>query len=366
VPKYDALIVGAGLYGATCAAMLRRVGKRVLVLERRPHIAGNCYDELRDGQRVCAMGAHIFHTSNAAIRAFVEQFAAWRPVTHRKYARVGARLYAFPINLMTLYQLWGVTTPEEARAALEQRRVPQADPHANLEAWCLHTVGAEVYELFVQGYTAKMWGRPCHELPATIVKRVPVRLTYDDRYFDDPFEAVPEDGYTAMAGRMLDGCDVQTGVDYLAARERYDALASLRIYTGPLDAFYGFRFGALAYRSLRFSWEQHAEPDVQGALTVNWPAADVPQIRTEEYRHLWPWDGRGSLVCTTEPDAYDTPAKEALYPVRDAESMARLAQYRALAANDATLIGGRLGTYQYLNMDQAIGQALHDVRPLCA
>lgn len=353
--RYDALIVGAGFFGATVAAKLREAGKRVLVLERRDHVAGNAADTMLDGQRVCRFGAHIFHTANREIRAFVERFGQWAPVTHRKYARVGTSLYAFPINLMTLYQLWGVTSPSEAREELERRRLPQAEPHSSLEAWCLHTIGPELYELFIKHYTAKMWGRPCSELPATIVKRVPVRLSYDDRYFSDPWEAVPENGYVDLISNMLSGCEVRLGTDYLRDRDRWNALADTVVYTGPLDAFYGHKYGNLDYRSLAFSWSR-SPGDIQGALTVNWPGADVARIRTEEYAHLW--DGPGGWLCASTPDAYDDPAKDALYPVRDAESMDRLRKYSALAMSDRVVIGGRLGSYQYLNMDQAVGAAL--------
>lgn len=359
--RYDALIVGAGLSGATCAAELRRAGKRVLVLERRAHIAGNAYDEVWGGQRVSRYGAHIFHTNSLEVWAFVQAFGDWTPVTHRKYAKVGGALYAFPINLMTLYQLWGVTTPSEARAELERRRSPQDAPQGSLEAWCLHHIGPELYELFVKGYTEKMWGRACADLPHTIIARIPVRTSYDDRYFSDRWEAVPTDGYTALVAAMLDGCEVLLDTDYLANRAKWDALADVTIYTGPIDALYGYQYGPLDYRSLRFGWSR-TEGDHQGALTVNYPSASEARIRTEEYAHLW--RGPGGWLCTSTPDAYDDPAKDALYPVRDAESLRRLAQYQALATS-RTLVLGRLGAYQYLNMDQAIAAALKIVRLLC-
>lgn len=355
----DVLIIGAGLYGATAAALLRRAGKRVLVLERRLHIAGNCYDEVRDGQRVCAYGAHVFHTNDARVWRFVQEFGDWQFVTHRKYARVGDRLYSFPINLMTLHQLWGVTTPAEAEQELARRRLPQPEPHASLEAWCLHTIGPELYELFVKGYTEKMWGRSCAELPHTIAARVPVRTSYDDRYFSDRWEAVPVAGYTALIAAMLEGCEVRTGVDWL--KDRRDYGASLTIYTGPIDALYAYRYGALVYRSLDFHWTQQ-QGDIQGALTVNYPERDVPYIRTEEYAHLW--RGVGGWLCTTVPAAY-TPMRDALYPVQDTESRARLAQYQALQS-DSLIIGGRLGEYRYYNMDQAIASAMKTVRGIIA
>lgn len=354
--KPDVLIIGAGLYGATAAALLKRAGKRVLVLERREHIAGNCFDEVREGQRVCAYGAHVFHTNDERVWRFVQQFGAWQSVTHRKYARIGDTLYAFPINLMTLHQLWGVTTPAEAEAELVRRCQRQPNPTANLEAWCLHLIGPELYELFIKGYTEKMWGRPCTELPHTIVARVPIRSNYEDRYFSDRWEAVPTEGYTALIGAMLDGCEVRTGVDWL--KDRADYGADLTIYTGPIDALYDYRYGKLDYRSLDFEWTEQSG-DIQGALTVNYPELHVPHIRTEEYAHLW--RGAGGWLCTTTPQAFDDPSRDALYPVQDAESMERLSKYRALQ-DDRLIIGGRLGEYRYYNMDQAIASAMKTVR----
>lgn len=361
MPKYDALVIGAGLFGATAAAKLKEAGRRVLVLERREYVAGNAADEVIAGQRVCRFGAHIFHTNSPEIWAFVNRFAEWLPIAHRKYAKVNGNLFAFPINLMTLYQLWGVQTPDEAKGELERRRMPQPNPTANLEAWCLHTVGAELYELFIKQYTLKMWGRPCTELPHTIVARVPIRLTYDDRYFSDTWEAYPKEGYTSLVETMLEGVDVHTGVDYLGNRAKYDSLADLTIYTGPIDKLFDCQYGALDYRSLEFRWRSETGLG-QGALTVNYPGSDDPRLRSEDYRHMW--QGPGGVVCDTYPDAFDDPAKDALYPVRDRESMERLKQYEALISG-RLLVGGRLGSYKYLNLDQAIGQALAMVRPLC-
>ena len=354
--RYDVLIVGAGPFGATAAALLHRAGKRVLVVERRPHVAGNCYDEMRDEQRVNTMGGHIFHTNSEAVWAFVQAFGDWTPIQHRKYARVGRRLYAFPISLMTLHQLWGVCTPDEARTELERRRTPQADPAASLETWCLHTIGPELYELFVKGYTEKMWGQSCASLPASIWRRIPVRTTYDDRYFEDRWEAVPTNGYTALVEAMLEGCEVRLGVDYLKERDALDALAPLLIYSGPLDAFFGYEYGKLTYRSLAFAWG-HGE---QGALTVNYPAADVPHIRTTEFRYLWNRGAAETPLLYETPTAYDDPAQEALYPVRDAENDERARRYRALPTT--AIIGGRLGDFQYYNMDQVIASAMKIVR----
>ena len=355
-----ALIVGAGLTGATVARGLRDAGWAVTVIDKRPHIAGNCYDEVVDGQLVNRYGGHIFHTASEVVRAFVQRFATWRPITHLKLATVGASVYSFPINLLTLHQLWGVLTAEEAAAELERRRQPQADPHANAEAWCLHTIGPELYETFIKWYTRKQWGREPSTLPASIVRRVPVRLTWDARCFSDPFEAVPVGGYTAMVAAMLEGCQVHLEADYLADRARWDAGADLTVYTGPIDALYGYRYGPLAYRSLTFAY---ATGPSLGIDTMNYPSGRVPWTRRVDFAQIRRESHPQHVVMTETPAAEGEP----MYPVRDAESTARLARYEALAAAEPRLrVAGRLGAYQYLDMHQAIGAGLKLARTLCA
>lgn len=356
--RYNALIVGAGLYGATVARTLLDAGWRVLVIERREHVAGNCYDEVADGQLVSRFGGHIFHTADARLWAYVQRFGAWRATAHTVLAEVGRRVLSFPINLMTLHQLWGVTTEAEARAEVERRRLPQPDPHASMEAWCLHTIGPELYETFIRGYTTKQWGRSPAALPASIVRRLPVRYTWDARYFSDPFEGVPVDGYTALVERMLDGADVYLGVDYLANRARWDAYAPVTVYSGPLDALYGHCYGPLAYRSLTFAYQTGAS---LGVPTLNAPGLDVPHTRRVDFAAIRREAHPAHVVMTETPAAEGEP----MYPVRDAANAARHAEYEALAAKEPRLlVGGRLGAYSYLDMHQAIAMGLKDGRRL--
>lgn len=358
--RYDAVVVGAGLYGATVARTLLDAGKRVLVVERREHVAGNCYDEPEAGQLVSRFGGHIFHTSDERIWAFVNRFGAWRPITHLKVAQFGARVFSFPINLLTLHQLWGVTTEAEAREEISRRRVEGLDPNASMEAWCLSHLGAELYETFIYGYTTKQWGRTPAELPASIIKRIPVRFDWNARMFEDTYEAVPVDGYTALVERMLDGADVYLGVDYLKNRSRWDALAPVTVYSGPLDALYGHVHGALEYRSLFFRYETG---QTLGAETVNYTALDVPYTRRVDFAQIRREQHAAHVVMTE----YPTGEGEPMYPIRDRANADRHAAYAAMAAREGRLVvGGRLGRYQYLDMHAAIGMGLKDGRALCS
>ncbi|MBV9850462.1 MAG: UDP-galactopyranose mutase [Armatimonadetes bacterium] len=364
--RYDFLVVGAGLAGATFARAAAEAGRRVLVMERRGHVAGNCHTPEREGILVHQHGPHLFHTSSRAVWEWVTRFAAFVPYRHRALSRVGDRLYSFPINLLTLYQLWGVTTPAEAAARLAQERIPCERPR-NLEEWALSQVGREIYETFFAGYTAKQWGRDPADLPASLVRRLPVRLTHDDSYFPDRdvYQGVPAGGYTAMVEAMLDapGVEVQLSVDFLEERSRAEALAGQVVYTGSLDSLGGHRQGYLGYRSLRF---EHTvlEGDFQGAGQVNYPARDVPWTRITEHKHLGQSSaGRGGVsgertVITREyPQSYDGD-NEPYYPLADAENRARAARYRADAEAQGYLLLGRLARYQYMDMDVVVGQSL--------
>lgn len=355
---YDALIVGAGLYGATVARQLLDRGKRVLVVEKREHIAGNCYDEWQDGQLVSRFGGHIFHTSDARIWQFVNRFADWRTVTHLKVAQHGERVFSFPINLLTLHQLWGVTNEAEARAEVERRRSLWADPHASMEGWCLYHLGAELYETFVYGYTRKQWGRDPSELPASIIKRIPVRFDWNARMFDDTYEAVPVPGYTALVAAMLDGTDVALGVDYISQRAHLDGLARVTVYSGPLDALYGGDLGWLGYRSLRFEYQTGA---TLGAETINYTGMERPYTRRVDFAQIRREKHPAHVVMTEYPSAEGPP----MYPIRDAESEDLHTLYSLRAMDEGLIVGGRLGKYQYLDMHQAIGMALKDARALC-
>jgi UDP-galactopyranose mutase len=356
--RYDALIVGAGLYGAAVARTLLDAGRRVLVVEQRPVIGGNCADAVRDGQLVNLYGGHIFHTSNEGIWKFVQRFGAWRPVTHLKLAQHGARVFSFPINLLTLHQLWGVTTEAEARDELEARRYDWVDPSRSMEGYCLHHLGPEIYETFILGYTTKQWGRSPAALPASIVKRIPVRFDWNARMFDDTYEAVPVEGYSALIAAMLDGADVYCAVDYLADRARWDAYAPVTVYSGPLDALYGYSAGRLAYRSLRFEYGTGA---TLGAETINYTDAETPYTRRVDFAQIRRERHPAHVVMTEYPADEGDP----MYPVRDAENTARHARYEAMAAAEGRLVvGGRLGRYAYTDMAPTIAMGIKAGRGL--
>lgn len=358
--RYAALIVGAGLFGATCAARLVAAGKKVLVVEQRGGVGGNCADEVREGQIVSLYGGHIFHTSDARLWAFACTYGAFRPTEHTKLATKEGKAYSFPINLLTLHQLWGVTTEAEARQAIEERRYRYLNPEPNMEAWCLHNIGPELYETFIVGYTRKQWGKWPSALPSSIVRRLPVRFTWDTRMFDDTYQGVPEAGYSAWIGAMLDGAEVRLGVDYLADRERLDALADVTIYSGPLDALYGECFGPLDYRSLRF--EYTTGPSL-GVETMNYTGLEVDYTRKVDFALIRREHHPRHVVMTEHPSADGPP----MYPVRDAANTARYEQYAALAAREPRLIvGGRLGRYVYSDMAPTIAEALKKVEAVCA
>jgi UDP-galactopyranose mutase len=356
---YDFLIVGAGLFGATMARELTDAGKTCLVVEKRNHIAGNCYDEPQPGgYHVVRYGGHIFHTQSEGIWNYVNRFTPFKQYHHKVRSRVDDTIYSFPINLLTLHQLWGVTTPAEARRALEERRVSVPDRNANMEAWCLSTIGTELYETFIKGYTTKQWGRSPSTLPASIVRRIPVRLTYDDSYYDSAYQGMPDLGYTSLVRGLLDGIEVQLEVDYLARREQLNALANHVIYSGPVDAFYEYRYGQLAYRSLSFDWHTH-EGDYQGSPTINYPSLDRPYTRDVEFQHFFGGGAPLSIWMRETPQAEGEP----YYPVRDAENVERYNKYAALA-DKRTTVGGRLGAYTYQDMAPTIAQAMMTAKRL--
>ena len=324
----DFLIVGAGLYGATCARLLTDAGKRVRVIERRDEVGGNCHDKVIDGVRVSSYGGHIFHTNSERIWEFVGRFADWLPYIHRVKANHAGRLYSFPPN----------------RATFEQLGIAHDAPEAD----------AVIRKAFFEGYTAKQWGKPIEDVPAEVLARIPIRNNADDRYFTDKYQGLPADGYTAMIARMLDGVAVETGADYLADEEYWNAQAAEVIYTGPLDAYYRHDAGVLAYRSLRFDTMRVEGKHFQGAATVNFCDADVPYTRIMDWSYWWS-TSNGHTVITAE---YPADKGEPYYPVNDAENNTIHAKYAERAAKAKWLhIGGRLGSYRYWNMDQAIGAA---------
>lgn len=358
------LIVGAGLYGAVCARELHDQGHQVLVIEQRDHLGGNCHTRFvpEAGCHEHVYGAHIFHTDSERIWQYVQRFARFNGYVNRVKARHGDALYSFPINLLTLHQVFGARTPAEARAAIARDRLEIADP-ANLEEHCLATIGPTLYRLFIEGYTTKQWQRSPRELPAEIVRRLPVRFSFDDNYFNDRYQGIPIGGYAALFDRLLAGVPVQCGVDFLADREHWLARYDQVIFTGAIDAYFDHCHGPLEYRSLRFERELLPTADFQGAAVVNYTEASVPYTRILEHKHF-DHDARGDCtLITREYPADYQPGGIPCYPVLTPANRARFERYQALAESleGRVHFGGRLGAYRYYDMHQVIGAALAQV-----
>ena len=361
---YDYLIVGTGLYGATFAHEAGRAGKTVLVIDKRPHIAGNVYTERVEGINVHKYGAHIFHTNNRRVWEYVNQFAEFNRFTNSPVANYKGELYSMPFNMYTFNRMWGVVTPEEAAAKIASQRAEIQGEPKNLEEQAISLVGRDIYEKLVKGYTEKQWGRPCTELPAFIIKRLPVRLTFDNNYFNALYQGIPIGGYTKLVERMLEGVEVRLNTDYMANKAGLDALAEKVVYTGPIDAYFGYRLGALEYRSVRFETELLDMPNFQGNAAVNYTDRETPWTRIIE--HKWFEFGKdeqgNDLPKTVISREYSSEWKvgdEPYYPVNDAKNGALYSQYKELAAAEKNVIfGGRLGEYRYYDMDQVIAAAL--------
>lgn len=361
---YDYLIVGAGLYGATFARLATDAGKSVLVVEKRNHVAGNAYTEQVEGIHVHRYGAHIFHTNNKKVWDFVNRFAVFNRFTNAPVANYKGELYSLPFNMYTFNKMWGVVTPEEAAAKIaEQRKEITGEPR-NLEEQAVSLVGRDVYEKLVKGYTEKQWGRPCTGLPAFIIKRLPVRLTFDNNYFNALYQGIPVGGYTKMVEKMLSGIEVRTGMDYFARKEELDSLAHRVIYTGPIDAYFGFSLGTLSYRSIRFEDEVLDMPNYQGNAVVNYTDSETPWTRIIE--HKWFEFGKDDegkelpkTVISREYSSEWEPGDEPYYPVNDEKNGELYQKYLTLAEKEKNvLFGGRLGEYKYYDMDQVIERAL--------
>lgn len=368
---YDYLIVGAGLYGATCARELTDAGKRVLVAERRPHIAGNAYTKQTEGINVHVYGAHIFHTNLPEVWKYVNRFAEFNRFTNSPVANYRGELYSLPFNMHTFHRMWGVVTPQEAEAILVRQRQEITGEPRNLEEQAIRLVGRDIYEKLIRGYTEKQWGRPCDQLPAFIIQRIPVRMTFDSNYFDALYQGIPKGGYTAMAARMLEGIEVRTGCDYLQHKDELDALAKRVIYTGPIDAYYGYCLGPLEYRSVRFETEVLDQANFQGNAVINYTDAETPWTRIIE--HKWFEFGIRSdtgkpaekTVISREYSAAWKPGDEPYYPVNDEKNTALYRRYAAMAEKEERVImGGRLGSYRYYDMDQVIAAALEKTKTL--
>ena len=363
--KYDFLIVGAGLYGATVAHEARKAGKSVLVIDRRPNIAGNVYTEDIEHIHVHKYGAHIFHTNDRGVWDFVNEFAVFNRFTNSPVANYRGELYSLPFNMYTFNKMWGVVTPEEAAAKIEeQRKAAGITNPKNLEEQAISLVGTDIYEKLIKGYTEKQWGRKCTELPAFIIKRLPVRLTFDNNYFNALYQGIPVGGYTRMVERMLEGIEVRLNTDYLKEKETYDSLANTVIYTGPIDAYFSYSIGYLEYRSVRFETEVLDRPNFQGNAAVNYTDAETPWTRIIE--HKWFEFGKDEngndiqkTVISREYSSEWKPRDEPYYPVNDEKNSELYRKYRELADKEANVVfGGRLGEYKYYDMDKVIRAAL--------
>lgn len=356
---YDYLIVGAGLYGAVFAQKAMEAGKTCLVIEKRDHIAGNIYTEAVEGIQVHRYGAHIFHTNNDEVWNYVNRFATFNRYTNSPVANYKGEIYNMPFNMNTFNKMWGVITPAEAQAEIERQRAAHyvAEPK-NLEEQAINLVGTDIYEKLVKHYTEKQWGRPCTELPAFIIKRLPVRFIYDNNYFNALYQGIPVGGYTAMVEKMLEGAEVKLGVDYLADKAAWDAVADKVVYTGPIDAYFGYKLGALAYRSVRFETETLDMENYQGNAVVNYTDADTPYTRIIEHKHF-EFGTQPKTVISREYSAEWKVGDEPYYPVNDEANGALYQQYKALAEGEEKVIfGGRLGEYKYYDMDRVIEAAL--------
>jgi UDP-galactopyranose mutase len=355
---YDCLIIGSGLFGSVCARELTDVGYKCLVIDKRNHIGGNCYTENVDGINVHKYGPHIFHTSNKKIWNYVNSLVPFNDFRYTPKVKYKDSIYSFPINLMTLYQIYGVQTPTDARNKLEEVKL-HCDNPKNLEEWILSHVGKEIYEIFIKGYTTKQWGRSPKDLPASIVKRLPIRLTFDDNYYFDKYQGIPIGGYTKIFEKLLENIDLRLNTDYFSNKEYFNSIAKKIIYTGPIDKFYEYRFGKLEYRSLRFETELLDIEDYQGVAGVNYTEESIPYTRIIEHKHF-EFGKQSNTIITKE---YPSTMGEPFYPVNDQVNNNRYAQYKQLMdAETKYIFGGRLTDYQYYDMHQVIGSALKKVK----
>ena len=384
--QYDYLVVGSGLFGATFAHEAKAAGKSVLVIDKRPNIAGNVYTEDVEGIHVHRYGAHIFHTNDKEVWDYVNRFAVFNRFTNSPVANYHGELYSLPFNMYTFNKMWGVVTPQEAAAKIEeqkkdyiarkqQERGLSADAPfepQNLEEQAISLIGTDIYEKLIKGYTEKQWGRPCTELPAFIIRRLPVRLTFDNNYFNALYQGIPVGGYTRMVEKMLEGIEVRLNEDYLKDREHWNQIAEKVVFTGPIDAFYDYSLGTLEYRSVRFETELLDTPNFQGNAAVNYTDRETPWTRIIE--HKWFEFGKDSegndlpkTVISREYSSEWKPGDEPYYPVNDEKNENLYKRYRALAdQEDRVLFGGRLGEYRYYDMDKVIASSLQFSRKVLA
>lgn len=363
--NYDYLVVGAGLFGAVFAYEMKKKGKNCLVIDQRSHIAGNIYTENVNGIQVHKYGAHIFHTSDKEVWDYVQQFAVFNHYINSPVAVYKDELYNLPFNMNTFSKLWGIRTPAQAKEII-QRQIEESgiEKPCNLEEQAISLAGRDVYEKLIKGYTEKQWGRSCKELPAFIIKRVPLRFVYDNNYFNDPYQGIPQGGYTRIVEKLLEGIPVLLNTEYhqFIARADKDTFSKV-LYTGMIDDFYDYRFGALEYRSLRFEEEILTECDnFQGNAVVNYTERDIPYTRIIEHKHFEFGKGEGTVITREYPAVWEK-GKEPYYPINNADNNILYQKYKELADREGNVIfGGRLGQYQYLDMDKVVHSALNMVK----
>ena len=362
--KYDYLIVGSGLYGSTLAERLHKAGKNILVIDKRPNIAGNIYTEKTEGINVHKYGAHIFHTNNKKVWQYITQFAEFNRFTNSPVANYKGELYSLPFNMYTFNKMWGVVTPQEALEKINQQKKEITGEPRNLEEQAISLVGRDIYEKLIKGYTEKQWGRDCRDLPAFIIKRLPVRLTFDNNYFNALYQGIPIGGYTKMIQNMLDGIEVRLSTNYLGHKEELDKIAGKIIYTGAIDEYFGYKLGTLEYRSVKFENEILDKPNFQGNAAVNYTDSETPWTRIIEHKWFeFGKDENGSdlpkTVISREYSSEWKPGDEPYYPVNDDKNNQLYLDYKKLSEKeDKVIFGGRLGEYKYYDMDAVIASAL--------
>ena len=359
---YDYLIVGAGLYGAVFACEAKKRGKTCLVIEKRDHIGGNIYCEDIEGIHVHKYGAHIFHTSNKETWEYVNQFAEFNNYINTPIARYKDEIYNMPFNMNTFSKMWNIATPDEAKAEIEKQRQEITGDPQNLEEQAISLVGRDIYEKLVKGYTEKQRGRDCKELPAFIIKRLPVRFTYNNNYFRDRFQGIPMGGYTAMVEKMLEGIEVRTGVDYLEEKDKWNETAKKVIYTGPIDAYFAYQYGPLEYRSVRFETEVLDMENYQGNAVVNYTEREIPYTRIIEHKHFEFGEQSKTVISREYPSEWQ-PGDEPYYPINNEKNNTLYEKYKELSIEQEKVIfGGRLGEYKYYDMDKVIESALYKAK----
>lgn len=363
--KYDYLIVGAGLFGAVFAYEMNKCGKKCLIIEKRNHIGGNVFTELNENINVHKYGAHIFHTNNKEIWEYINKFADFNRYTNSPVANYKGELYNLPFNMNTFYQMWGVKTPNEAKAKIEEQKAEaKIENPKNLEEQAISLVGKDIYEKLVKGYTEKQWGRKCSELPAFIIKRLPVRFTFDNNYFNDLYQGIPIGGYTKIIEKMLDGIEVKLNTDFFEDKEKWLNIADCIIFTGMIDQYYDYCYGELEYRGLNFEFETLDMENYQGNAVINYTDAEVPFTRIIEHKHFENSDSPKTIITKEYPKEWYK-GEEAYYPLNDDKNSELFNRYVELSKKeDNVIFGGRLGMYQYFDMWQVIDEALKLVNHL--